>query len=258
MGCTTTDGGSGGWIIVDQPETSPPPSPQQPAPPKKVKKNRGQERAARNHINSAYRFMQKNKPDHAMKELEKAREKGVGGFWYHYYMGGCYYFKGIYDRAVNSWKAAYRHTQDHRLRSRLRTCQSYAVNYMKGDESSVGFLKMAIDTDGENRHARILMMDLTGVWPGFTDSRSNTQAGSKPGFDDPSRSDDADDRYEEDKNKHKNDGTEGRGDGKGKSKGKKGYDKDDTKNGKSGKKKDKYKKIRDKQNFSAYFLIEMP
>ena len=252
MGCTTSSGSSGGWVVVGQPESSPPPASQQPKPHKNKKNNRGQEQAARNHMRSAYRFLQKGKPDHAMRELEKARNKMGSSFWFHYYMGGAYYFKGMYELAGDSWKIAYRYTKDHRLRSRLRTCQSYSVNYRKGDEPSIGFLRMAIDMDRDNRHAMDLMRDLGGSGGSPSDGKSDVQVGfMRPSGSTP----DGDDRYEEQKARERDDDDDER---YGDSKGKKGQKKDDRKHGKSGKKKEKYKKIRDKNRFSAYFLIEMP
>jgi tetratricopeptide (TPR) repeat protein len=236
---------------VGQPESSPPPPSQQTKPHKKEKNNRGQEQAARNHMRSAYRFLQKGKPDHAMRELEKARNKMGSSFWFHYYMGGAYYFKGMYELAGDSWKMAYQYTNDHHLRSRLRTCQSYSINYQKGDEPSIGFLRMAIDMDRGNLHAQDLLRDLGGSGSGSSDGKSDVQVG----FMRPSGSMSGEDnRYEE----QRDDDDDGRN---GHSKGKKGQQKDDKKHGKSGKKEKKekkYKKIRDKNRFSEYFLIEMP
>ena len=172
MGCTTSNGSSGGWVVVGQPGSSPPPPSQQPKPNKKEKNNKGQQVAAQNHLRSAYKFLQKGKPDHAMRELEKARNKMGINYWFHYYMGGAYYFKGMYEMAGDSWNVAFRFTNDYRLRSRLRTCQSFAINYREGDEPSIGFLRNAIDMDGENRQARELLEDLGG-------SRSDPSESSK-------------------------------------------------------------------------------
>jgi hypothetical protein len=202
-------------------------------------------------MRSAYRFLQKGKPEHAMRELEKARSKMGQNFWFHYYMGGAYYFQGMYVLAGDSWKIAYRYTNDHRLRSRLRTCQSYAINYRKGDEPSIGFLRMAIDNDQDNRHARELLRDLGGSVQAPAGKKQPPQVGfmrsSGSGADEGRSHEDVKGRDQDDDD-----------DRNGKSKGKKGRDKDDQRHGKSGKKKDKYKKIRDKERFSAYFMIEMP
>jgi len=251
MGCATSGGSSGGWIVVGQPETTPPPASRQTAPPpKKEKYNKGQETAGRNHIRSAYRFLQKNKPDHAMRELEKARNKMGNSFWFHYYMGGAYYFKGMYDRAGDSWKIAYRYTRDYRLRSRLRTCQSFAIHYLEGDEPSIGFLRMAVDGDGDNLHARELLEDFvsSGVSP------SNGRTDAQVGFMRPSGSVSGKGGGNREEGLKQNEEDD---DGYGSSKIKKGREKNDRKHGKSGKKKGKPKKIRDKERFKAYFLIEM-
>ncbi len=179
MGCATSGGSSSGWIVVGQPASSPPPASQKAKPPKSKKANKGQETAARNHIRSAYRFLQKNKPDHAIREMEKARSKMGSDFWFHYYMGGAYYFKGMYERAGDSWKIAYRYTNDYRLRSRLRTSQSFAVHQLKGDEPSRGFLRMAIDMDGDNRHAREFLEDLVGSEGSPSDGSYDQSKGKK-------------------------------------------------------------------------------
>jgi tetratricopeptide (TPR) repeat protein len=183
-------------------------------------------------MRSAYRFLQKGKPDHAMRELEKARRKMGNNYWFHYYMGGAYYFKGLYEKAGDSWTIAFSYTNDYRLRSRVRTCQSFAVNYSKGDEPSIGFLRTALDMDRDNRHARELLEDLVGSGGG-----SDVQVG----FMRPSESAGAkDNNY------------------KGKAKSEKGQGKDDRKKGKSVKEKKKPKKIRDKDRFRGYFMVEMP
>lgn len=179
MGCVTSGGSSSGWVVVGQPASSPPPASQKARPPKSKKNTMGQETAARNHIRSAYRFLEKGKPDHAMREMEKARNKMGNTFWFHYYMGGAYYFKGMYERAGDSWKMAYRYTNDYRLKSRLRTSQSFAVHHLKGDEPSIGFLRMAIDTDGDNRYARELLEDLVGSGGGPSDLGYSGSKGKK-------------------------------------------------------------------------------
>jgi tetratricopeptide (TPR) repeat protein len=163
-GCTSTGGASDGWVVVDPPERTPPPPPPQPArktkPPEHARKNRGQEQAGNNHLRSAYRFLEKNRADHALKELEKAGSSLGTDFRVYYYMGGAYFYKGMYDRASDTWQAAYRYTRNARLRSRLRTCQAYALIHIEGDPGSIPFLEKAIDLDAENRHAEELLRSL--------------------------------------------------------------------------------------------------
>jgi tetratricopeptide (TPR) repeat protein len=228
QGCSTTGGSSGGWVVADR-TTKPPPTQHRPATAPEVKRgNQGQLIAARNHLRSAYRFLQKGKPEHAMRELEKARDKMGASYWFHYYMGGAYFLKGMYQRAEGSWDTALGYAGDGRMGSRLRTCQSFAVNYLRGDEPSIGLLKMALDLDRDNHQARELLEDLHS---------SGQVAGAQIGFMHPSE-------RSEDK------GVNG---GNVESKGKKGREK-----GKSKKSRDKTGKIRDKELFRAYFLVEMP
>jgi len=154
-GCATTSGGGGGWVVIDKPaETSPQP---QPAPPGNA---RGQEIAARNHIRSAYKFLQKDKPDHALRELEKARAKMGHDYWFNYYMAGAYYMKSLYREADKSWEMAYRYTKDPLLRSRIMTCRSFTGYDAGGPERAMDFLGKAIDLDGKNGSARELLDDL--------------------------------------------------------------------------------------------------
>ena len=143
-GCVTDDGATtGGWVVIGDPgPSSPGPGPQ---PDRHPGKGKGLETAARNHIRSAYRFLKKDKPDQALRELEKARRKMDRNFWYHYYMGGAYYMKGMYGRARDSWELAYRFTRDYRLRSRIRTCQSFVVFRVQGYQPAVGFLRKALE-----------------------------------------------------------------------------------------------------------------
>ncbi|MCJ7498801.1 hypothetical protein MUP29_00975, partial [bacterium] len=85
-GCATTDGSNSGWVVVDPPSSSPPPraEKQPPPPPPRYNENKGQQESAQNHLRSAYRFLQKNKPDHAIRELEKARRKMGPNYWFYY------------------------------------------------------------------------------------------------------------------------------------------------------------------------------
>lgn len=154
-GCATMDGGSGGWVITDSPSKTPGQSQQ--APPENAK---GQEVAARNHIRSAYRFLQKDKPDHAIRELDKARAKMGHDFWFNYYLGGAFYLKAMYPDAGKSWETAYSYTRDPRLRSRIMTCRSFAEYMISGQNRSVELLGRAIDLDGKNRSAREFLDDL--------------------------------------------------------------------------------------------------
>ena len=177
-GCATSDGSSSGWIVIGN-QGSSPSSPGKKPPKNNTKNNKGQQVAAQNHLRSAYRFLEKGKPDHAIREMEKARNKMGSDFWFHYYMGGAYYFKGMYEMAGDSWKIAYRYTNDYRLRSRLRTSQSFAVNHLNGDEPSIGFLRMAIDMDVDNRHARELLEDLVGSAGGASGGSYGGSKGKK-------------------------------------------------------------------------------
>ena len=228
QGCSTTNGSSGGWTVTDRPPKSPPPGPGPATLPKAQKSNQGQLIAANNHLRSAYRFLQKGKPDHAMRELEKARGKMGAGYWFHYYMGGAYFLKGMYQRAEENWNTALGYTLDRRLKSRLMTCQSFAVNYLKGDEPSIGFLKSALDLDRDNHQARELLEDLRS--PG-------DESGAQIGFSHPSERPEV--QAVEDSNSE--------------SKGKKSRGKE-----KSKKNRVKPGKIREKERFRAYFLVEMP
>jgi len=251
-GCATSGGSSGGWVVVKQPESPPPPpAARKKSPPDSDRKARGQERAARNHMRSAYKFLQKGKPDHAIRELEKARNAFGDSFWFHYYLGGAYYLKGMYEKAGDSWKTGNRYTNDRRLRSRLRTCQSFAANFYEGDRGSIGFLRAAIDLDDENRQARDLLKDLSGSDRNFSQGRADVQVGfvrpSGRGSAREQGNDDLEGRMPDD------DGAEGYG----RSKYGKDKEKVDRKTGRSKEKKEKPKKIRDKDLFREYFLIEM-
>ena len=258
-GCSTTGDTSGGWVIIDPHETPPPPPPSRSKPPETAKKNRGQVQAGVNHLRSAYRFLQKNKADHALKELEKARYKLGADFRVYYYKGGAYYFKGMYSEAFDSWQTARRYTRDPRLRSRLRTCQAYALNHLEGDRGSMPFFKEAIDLDNGNRHAWDLMESLEnsgererGVESG---GERNTRFSSGSETDEHSRfakemirgRDDTD----KDAGKKYDNGND--------------YDHrewEEGKPGRKGQKKDRHNKkphadIRDLDQFKSYFLVEL-
>jgi tetratricopeptide (TPR) repeat protein len=245
-GCVTTDGSNNGWVVVDQPSSSPPPTTkkQQPPPPPRHKENRGKQVAAQNHLRSAYRFLQKDKPDHALRELEKARTKMRPNFWFHYYYGGAYYLKGMFGEARDSWERAYRKTQEYHLRSRIRTCQSFAIYKLDGEGPSRGVLKKAVNMDKENRTAWDLLQDLgvsdTDRQPGYDKSSSSPYVQEKFGQRDGPEKDD-------DKVTKNGQGNEKPNHWKADKKGQK--DKKD--------KKDKKRKIQDGKQFRAYFLIEM-
>ena len=189
MGCASTDGSSGGWVVIGQPQPAPQPDP----PPRKQdpaygKKNKGMERASRNHLRSAYRFLVKGKPDHALKELEKARRKAEGNFWFHYYTGGAYFYKGMYQKARESWQFAFWSTREHTLRSRSRTCQSFAVYQIEGMEASKDYLLRAADLDGKNSAARELLKGFSAPGEKRIENRPEVQVGfMKPGDDDPEK-----------------------------------------------------------------------
>lgn len=157
--CATTESGSDGWIVINGPADTPPPK-QQPLPPRKAK---GLEVAARNHVRSAYRFLQKDKPDHAIKELEKARAKMDQDYWFHYYMGGAFYLKAMYREARESWEMAYRYTKAPQMRSRIRTCQSFVVYRINGKDQSLGLLRKAVDLDEKNESAKEFLDDIVMV-----------------------------------------------------------------------------------------------
>ena len=239
MGCTTSNGSSGGWVVVGQPESSPPPPSQQPKPNKKEKNNKGQQVAAQNHLRSAYRFLQKNKPDHAMRELEKARRKMGQNYWFHYYFGGAYYLKGMFSQARDSWENAFGYTKDYTLRSRIRTCQSFAIYNLDGEGPSRGILKKAVNMDKQNRTAWDLLQDLesldTDHQPGYDKSSSSPYVQEK--FGQKGVPEDDSDKVT-----------------------KKGQGKDKSKHGKADKKGKKGKKhrIQDGDQFRAYFMVEMP
>jgi len=278
IGCATPDG-SGGWVIVNPPEQPPgPPPPPPPPPPHEQKrppnhemKARGQEQAARNHLQSAYRFLQKRKPDHALKELEKARGMMGTDFWFHYYMGGAYYYKGMYESASVSWKRAFSFTGNPSLRSRARTCQAYAAYHLAGVEVSVDLLERAASLDRRNEQARILLAELNPQGRqshdrkqgdrGVSDNRSPGTADEQPRF------------VEEMLGGAKDKGPGGPGPGpkdggpsqqgedyndwSGGSKNKKGSGKDDRKQDRPGKERPGKKRIEDESGFRAYFLVDM-
>lgn len=237
MGCVTSGGSSSGWVVVGQPASSPPPASQKARPPKSKKNTMGQETAARNHIRSAYRFLEKGKPDHAMREMEKARRKMGQDYWFHYYYGGAYFLKGMFGQARDSWERAYGFTRDYSLRSRIRTCQSFAIYNLDGEGPSMGVLKKAVDMDRQNSTAWELFQDLggsdTGRQSGYDKSSSSPYVQQKLGQS--GGPEDYDDKAS-----------------------KKGHGKDKPKRGSADKKKDKKRKIQDGERFRAYFMIEMP
>lgn len=230
-GCTTTSGG-GGWVVPGQPAKAPPP-PTAPPPPKRRVENRGQERAAQNHIRSAYRFLEKGKPDHAIRELEKARGKTGRTFWLHYYMGGALYMKGMHREAEESWRMAFRHTNDPRLRSRLKTCESFAVNRVDGDGASSALLRTALDLDRSNTVASDLLAEL-----------GTTGYAAQPDRDG--------------KKSEKGTWKMGAKETPAPSEGPRRKDSRAGKPDERGRKQARGKKIRDSESFRAYFLIEMP
>lgn len=259
-GCVTTGGesGGGGWIVVDQPEATRPP-PQTTGPSGTGKSKKGQEQAARNHLRSAYRFLQKDKPDHAIKELEKARRKMGSDFWFHYYMGGAYYYKGMHKKARVSWQDAFQYTRDHRLRSRLSTCQSFAVYHLDGDERSIGFLNKAMELDEKNLQARELYRDLAGSRSAGPGLIPDEQVGfMRPGDKKPekgqkNKNNDGWGQYGDEDDQGENEGDDDRYE---KSKDKK-HPKGDARGHKKPKKKKHSRKVQDMETFSRYFLIEM-
>jgi tetratricopeptide (TPR) repeat protein len=158
--CATTESGSDGWIVINGPADTQPPPKQQTLSPRKAT---GLEVAARYHVRSAYRFLQKDKPDHAIKELEKARAKMDQDYWFHYYMGGAFYMKAMYREARESWEMAYRYTKDPQMRSRIRTCQSFVVYRINGKDQSLGLLRRAVDLDEKNESAKEFLNDIIMV-----------------------------------------------------------------------------------------------
>jgi tetratricopeptide (TPR) repeat protein len=194
-GCVSTSD-TGGWVIIDKPETSKAPPPAKKKPPARDMGPPGKRRAAENHLRSAYRFLQKNKPDHALKELQKAGSSRYNDFWIYYYSGGAYYFKGMYGKANEQWDKAYRHAGEYNLKSRLRTCQSYVAYRLEDAEGAAGYLKRALDLDGRNRQARLLLEDLESHMDRPDTHRSwNRQEQEHPAYDEqPERS-----RYVNDK-----------------------------------------------------------
>ena len=256
-GCATTDGSNSGWIVVDPPSSSPPPKAekQPPPPPPRYNGNRGQQKSAQNHLRSAYRFLQKSKPDHALRELEKARRKMEPNYWFYYYYGGAYYLKGMFGEARNSWENAYRNTRDYPLRSRVRTCQSFAIYYLDGQGPSSRVLEKAFNLDQRNSTARELYQDLTGSDPYRSDDRSayNQQSSSPYVQEKLGQKDEPEDRNKTYANERgKDDSNHGNGDkNKDMKKGKKKKDKKDHKN-------DKKFKIQDNEQFRIYFMVEMP
>jgi tetratricopeptide (TPR) repeat protein len=273
-GCVTDDGTTtSGWVVIGDPgQSSPRPRTQ---PDSHAGQGKGLEKAARNHIRSAYRFLKKDKPDHALRELEKARRKMDRTFWYHYYMGGAYYMKGMYGRARDSWELAYRFTRDYRLRSRIRTCQSFVVFRIQGYKPTIGFLRKAVDMDRDNGTARGLLDDLYRDRDRYEEDRRDDRHSSsakqpafvgefldksKYGDRDDDREDDRDsdryrdrDRYDDDDRDHP-----GKKDKKYKED-KPKKDKEEKYKGKKPSKKPRKKyRVEDDGKFRAYFFIQMP
>jgi len=249
-GCATTDGSNSGWVVVDQPSSSPPHKTQK-KPPRGKQDNNGQQVAARNHLQSAYRFLQKNKPDHAMRELDKARNKMGQNYWFHYYYGGAFYLKGMFVQARDRWENAYRYTDDYPMRSRIRTCQSFAIYYLDGRRSSEAVLEKAINMDRKNRTAFDLFQDLRGsdAYTSYDQQGSSKSSGSpyvqeKLGQKGSPEGDN--ETYREDNGK--DNGRHGNGDKK----------KDKNKGKKQDKMKGKKYKIQDDEQFRMYFMVEMP
>lgn len=258
-GCTTTGGTSDGWVVVNPPERTPPPPPPKKKPPENAKKKRGQDQAGNNHLRSAYRFLEKNKADHALRELGKARYSLGNDFRVYYYMGGAYFYKRMYRKALDSWQTASRFTRDSRLRSRLRTCLAYALIHLEGDKGSIPYLRKAVDLDRENRHAMELLR-------GLENSRDVKRGVKKRVEEDPRHSSDSKgsehSRYAEEmvlgrENTDKN-AVKKRDDGNY-------YDHRDLENGKGdrkGQKKGRKDKkpdldIRNLDQFKRYFLVRM-
>jgi hypothetical protein len=277
-GCVTDDGTTtSGWVVIGNQNQPTPRTRQEPE--RHPGKGKGLETAARNHIKSAYRFLKKNQPDHALRELAKARKKMDRNFWYHYYTGGAFYMKGMYRQARDSWELAYRFTRDYRYRSRIRTCQSFVIFRLQGHQSSIGSLHKAVDMDRDNRTARGLLDDLLAGQERYDrdddryDSRQRsddrgTSSSEQPGFvkdflaksqygdkDEPSRdSGRDDDRYSDrdrDRDQYDDDDRDNKGD-KGKDNKYKGKSK------KPAKKPRKPYRVEDDGRFRAYFYVQMP
>jgi hypothetical protein len=160
-------------------------------------------------------------------------------YWFHYYFGGAYYIKGMFGQARDSWENAYGYTKDYTLRSRIRTCQSFAIYNLDGEGPSRGVLKKAVNMDKENHTAWDLLQDLGGL-----------DTDRQPGYDKSSSSPYVQEKFGQKTGPEKDDENVT----------KKGKGKDKPKHGKTDKKskKDKKRKIQDVQQFRAYFMIEMP
>ncbi len=252
-GCATTDGGSSGWVVIGDAKQPPPQTRKEPK--RHPGKGEGLEVAARNHIRSAYRFLQKGKPDHALRELEKARDKMGRDYWFHYHMGGAYYLKGMHAQARNSWEMAFSFSRDHRLRSRARTCQSFVIFRIQGQQPTIGFLRKAVDLDRDNRVARTLLDDLFA-------SRQQPDQDHSTDDDQPAYVKDMlkGSKYGTGGDKNGSDRDGGSDDRKLKTdkKGKAGQDKGKRPDKKSKSKEKKKYRIEDKDQFTAYFFVEMP
>ena len=250
-GCSAAGRSGGGWVVKETPASKPPPAAVKDKDSGVGRNTGGQERAARNQIKSAYRFLEKGKPDHAIRELEKARNRMGANFWFHYYMGGAYYFKGMYGRAGESWDNAYRFTGDFRLRSRLRTCQSFAVYRLGGDEKSIGLLKTALDMDRDNRQAMELIRDLDFSADSPVDGRSMVRGGHQGSS---GKVQDMALMHSNENSQKQGDDTSHKHGGSGhKNEGKRGDPAQGVPDGKKG----AVRKIQEEERFRAYFLVEM-
>jgi tetratricopeptide (TPR) repeat protein len=160
-GCETPGGASyGGGIVIGSGggRSVPPPPSRPPA------ASKGLDQAARNHIRSAYRFMEKGMPDKARRELLKAERKASRTFWYNYYLGGIYYQKGMYEDANRSWDLAFQYSEgDLSLRTRIRTSQAFAYFQIGQTEQSRNSLELALKIDSGNQTAHALLRDFDTV-----------------------------------------------------------------------------------------------
>ena len=177
-GCAITGGGGSGPVILDTGGTSPGGRPGA-GNGQAAGQAKGHEIAAKNHIRSAYRFLEMGKPGHAQKEIEKARGKMGEDFWFHYYLGGALFLQGKNREASQSWERAFGLTGDTALRSRVRTCQSFAAYRTEGSSTSIGFLRHAVDLDGGNLTARNILQELSGS--GELSSRKDQGKGKESG-----------------------------------------------------------------------------
>lgn len=153
VGCATLQGStSGGGIVIGPGAGRTEPVPQA---------GKGLDTAARNHIRSAHRFLQKGMPDKARKELNKAEAKSSRSFWYNYYLGGVYFYQGMFAEANRSWNLALQYSGgDAILGARVRTCQSFAHFQLNDPGQTRNSLELALRLDSGNETARGLLADL--------------------------------------------------------------------------------------------------